>query len=79
MKNITRYTYEDTAFKGWRVCITKHGYRFEKYFSDKKHGGKVKAQKAAITYKKAVRDILDNAQLANKDIPVKILTQIRDL
>ncbi len=35
MKNITRYTYEKTAFQGWRVCITRNHKHFTRYFSDK--------------------------------------------
>ena len=48
-KNLTRFTYETTAFQGWRLNIYKRGTTFEKYFSDKKYGGQRKALKAADT------------------------------
>lgn len=45
-KNLTRFTYKDTAFQGWRVCIIRNGKTFVKYFSDKKLGSE-EASKAA--------------------------------
>lgn len=41
-KYITRYGQEKGqgyTFKGWRLCITRHGERFVRYFSDLKSGG----------------------------------------
>ena len=34
-KNLTRFTYETTAFQGWRLCISRGGQTFMRYFSDK--------------------------------------------
>ena len=48
-KNLTRYTYDTTAFQGWRLCLSKRGTTFTKYYSDKQHGGQRKALKAANT------------------------------
>lgn len=38
-KNLTRFTYENSAFEGWRLCISKAGTTFTRYFPDKKFGG----------------------------------------
>lgn len=38
-KNLTRFTYETAAFEGWRLCISKLGTTFTRYFPDKKFGG----------------------------------------
>ena len=48
MKNLTRYTLEKTSFQGWRVCISRKGVMFTKYFPDKLYGGEEGAQTAAI-------------------------------
>ena len=37
-KNLTRFTYETSAFLGWRLNISKAGSTFRKYFSDKQYG-----------------------------------------
>ena len=34
LKNLTRYTREKTSFLGWRVCISRRGRMFTKYFAD---------------------------------------------
>lgn len=46
-KNLTRFTYENTAFQGWRVCISREGKTFVKYFSDKQFGSGEAALEAA--------------------------------
>lgn len=46
-RNLTRFTYENAAFQGWRVCVTKAGSTFTKYFSDKKFGSNQASLKAA--------------------------------
>lgn len=46
-KNLTRFTYESTAFEGWRLCISRAGTTFSRYFSDKKFGGAKKSLAAA--------------------------------
>ncbi len=47
-RNITRYTYLKTAFQGWRVCISRGGKRFTRYFSDKVFGSEESAYAAAL-------------------------------
>jgi hypothetical protein len=56
-KNLTRFTYETSAFQGWRLCITRAGTPFVKYFPDKKFGSAKKslaAAEAALTELKAI-------------------------
>jgi hypothetical protein len=64
-KNLTRFTYETTAFQGWRLNIYKRGTTFEKYFSDKKYGGQRKALKAADTARTELIELLDSSRLVN--------------
>jgi hypothetical protein len=64
-KNLTRFTYETTAFQGWRLNIHKRGTTFEKYFSDKKYGGQRKALKAANTARTELKELLDGSRLVN--------------
>ena len=52
MKNLTRYTREKTSFEGWRVCISRQGFMFTKYFADHAFNGEQGALKAA----RALRD-----------------------
>ncbi len=52
MKNLTRYTREKTSFLGWRVCISRKGVMFTKYFADAAYGGEEGAYEAA----KSLRD-----------------------
>lgn len=46
-RNLTRFTYESAAFEGWRLCISRAGTTFTKYFPDKKFGGGKKSLVAA--------------------------------
>lgn len=64
-KNLTRFTYETTAFQGWRLCLSKTGTTFTKYFSDKKYGGERKALKAADGALNELRDLLDKSRKVN--------------
>ena len=60
-KNLTRFTYETTAFQGWRLCIARGGTTFTRYFSDKQHGGERKALKAAEVKLGEMKELLDKA------------------
>jgi hypothetical protein len=46
-KNLTRFDYEKSAFEGWRLCISKTGSTFTRYFPDKKFEGCAKKSLAA--------------------------------
>ena len=60
-RNLTRFTCETTAFQGWRLCISRAGATFMRYFSDKQCGGPRKALKAAEAKLKALKAFLDSA------------------
>ena len=64
-KNLTRFTYETRAFQGWRLCLSRAGTTFTKYFSDKKYGGERKALKAADSTLNGLRDMLDKSRKVN--------------
>jgi len=64
-KNLTRFTYETTAFQGWRLCLSRTGSTFTKYFSDKKYGGERKALKAAETTRNELAELLDSSRRVN--------------
>ena len=64
-KNLTRFTYETTAFQGWRLCLSKTGTTFTKYFSDKKYGGERKALKAADGALNELKDLLEKSRKVN--------------
>ncbi len=53
-KNITRYTYENTDFQGWRVSIQRCGRIITRYFSDLQYGSEQKSHQAAIRYRDQV-------------------------
>jgi hypothetical protein len=67
-KNLTRFTYETTAFQGWRVSIGRKGTVFTKYFSEKKYGGPLKAKRAAESCLTELKDLVDNSRLVNNKL-----------
>lgn len=60
-KNLTRFTYENAAFEGWRLCISRGGTTFTKYFLDKKFGGARKSLDAAEKGLIALKGMLEGA------------------
>ncbi len=62
-RNLTRFTYENTAFQGWRLCISRGGATFTKYFSDKHYGGGRKALEAAEGALAEIKDILSRSRM----------------
>lgn len=64
-KNLTRFTYENAAFEGWRLCISRAGTTFTKYFSDKKHGGPKKSLAAAEEALSQLKSTLESAKRVN--------------
>ncbi len=65
IKNLTRMTYETTAFQGWRLALSSKGAAFTKYFSDKKYGDEKKAFAAAEGALAGLKAILAAAKLVN--------------
>ena len=64
-RNLTRFTYETTAFQGWRLCISRGGTTFTRYFSDRQYSGARKALTAAEKRLKELRELLDGARRVN--------------
>lgn len=65
-RNITRFAYESTGFKGWRVSITRFGETFTHYFSDKKYGSAKKSLASAEACREWLDQRLDNAETVTK-------------
>jgi len=64
-RNLTRFTYDNSAFEGWRLCISRAGTTFTRYFPDRKLGGARKSLKAAETALAEVKVMLDGAKRVN--------------
>ncbi|YCM44120.1 hypothetical protein V2O64_22690 [Verrucomicrobiaceae bacterium 227] len=64
-KNLTRFTYETTAFEGWRLCLSRAGTTFTKYFSDKNYGGQRKSLAAAEAARTDLIQLVDNSRRVN--------------
>ncbi len=64
-RNLTRFTYETAAFEGWRLCISRAGTTFTKYFPDKKYGGGRKALAVAESALTTLRTTLEGAKRIN--------------
>ena len=78
-KNITRYTYENTDFQGWRVSIQRCGRIITRYFSDLYYGSEEKSFQEAITYRDHV---LSEMSLHRDNLPEymdKELEHLQDL
>ncbi len=64
-RNLTRYTYQKTAFQGWRVSICRRQRQFTRYFSDKACGSEEESFRAAVE----LRDrILEELRAAPADV-----------
>ena len=64
-KNLTRFTYETASFEGWRLCLSKKGTMFTKYFSDKKFGTGKKSLVAAEKALTELKALLETSKLVN--------------
>jgi hypothetical protein len=61
-KNLTRFTYETSAFEGWRLCISRAGTTFTRYFPDKKLGGPKKSLAAAEKTLAELKTLIEGAK-----------------
>jgi len=61
-KNLTRFTYENAAFEGWRLCLSKAGTTFTRYFPDKKLGGGKKSLALAEKTLAELKELLDGSK-----------------
>lgn len=62
-KNITRYTYETTAFQGYRLAICKNKRLFTRYFSDSQYGGADAALQEAMRVRDNIFKLFEQATL----------------
>ena len=69
MKNLTRYTRDKTSFQGWRVCISRQGLMFTKYFADHAFGGEQGSLEAAMQLRDEILDKLKDAP-AREVLPI---------
>ena len=54
LKYITRFTYTDTNFQGWRVAIRRQGYTLTRYFSDRQYADPEAAYEQALQFRDMV-------------------------
>ena len=78
-KNLTRFTYETTAFQGWRLCLSRSGTTFTKYYSDKKYGGERKALKAADESLKQLKELIDKSRRVNGKLSKTTISKAQKL
>ncbi len=72
-KNISRYTYENTNFQGWRVAIARSGLTFCKYLSDLDYGSEEAGFRAAL----ALRNRILAALASHPENPQEVIAQFR--
>ena len=78
-KNLTRFTYETAAFEGWRLCISRAGSGFTKYFSDKKFGGMKKSLSEAQKALTEIKAILDSAKKVDGKLSATTVRKVEAL
>lgn len=61
-RNLTRFTYESAAFEGWRLCISRAGTTFTKYYPDKKFGSGRKSLAAAEKALGELKTLIEGAK-----------------
>ena len=78
-RNLTRFTYETTAFQGWRLCLSRAGTTFTKYFSDKKFGGPKKSLAAAEKGLADLTQLVDNSRRVDGKLSQATIRKARKL
>ncbi|MEO1826002.1 MAG: hypothetical protein ABGZ31_09845 [Roseibacillus sp.] len=78
-RNLTRFTYETTAFQGWRLCLSRAGTTFTKYFSDKKYGSSKKSLAAAETSLAELVQLVDNSRRVDNKLSQATTRKARKL
>jgi len=75
----SRYSQGGIGFQGWRLCLSKRGTAFTKYYSDKQHGGQRKALKAANTARTELKELLDGSRLVNGKLSKTTISKAKRL
>jgi hypothetical protein len=74
-KNLTRFTYETSAFLGWRLSISRAGSSFTRYFSDKQYGGEKESLAAAEAALATLKGMLDSAKRVDGKLSAAAVTK----
>jgi hypothetical protein len=75
----SRYSHGGIGFQGWRLCLSKRGTTFTKYYSDKQHGGQRKALKAASCALAELKELLDGSRLVNGKLSKAVISKAKKL
>ncbi|MBE6436292.1 MAG: hypothetical protein IKC90_09155 [Akkermansia sp.] len=75
-KNITRYTYENTDFQGWRVSIQRCGRIITRYFSDLQYGSEEESYRQAVDYRD---EVFSEMAKHKNDLPEYMDTELEHL
>ena len=78
-KNLTRFTYETAAFEGWRLCLSRAGTTFTKYFPDKKFGGGRKSLAAAEKTLAEVKTIIESSRKVDGKLSATTIRKVEKL
>lgn len=78
-KNLTRFTYETAAFEGWRLCISRAGTTFTRYFPDKRFGGGKKSLAAAEKALEEVKALLDGSKRVDGKLSATTIRKVEKL
>ena len=78
-KNLTRFTYETAAFEGWRLCISRAGTTFTRYFPDKRFGGGKKSLAAAEKALEEVKALLDGSKRVDGKLSATPIRKVEKL
>lgn len=79
LKNLTRFTYETAAFQGWRLCISRAGSTFTRYFPDKKFDGEKKALEAAEKTLTELKILLEGSKRVDGKLSANTLKKAEKL
>ena len=78
-KNLTRFTYETSAFEGWRLSLSRAGSSFTRYFPDKKLGGEKKSLAAAEAALAEVKTIIEGAKRVDGKLSPTTIRKVEKL
>lgn len=78
-KNLTRFTYETAAFEGWRLCISRSGTTFTRYFPDKKFGSAKESLAAAEKTLADLKALIDGSKKVDGKLSPTTIKKIEKL
>ena len=78
-KNLTRFTYKTAAFEGWRLCISRGGKTFMRYFPDKRFGGPRRSLAAAEQALAKLKSLLESARRVGGNLSPSLIRKAEKL